>query len=175
MILCAILYSSLNLDKGAWPRKILKPEFHFHNLEVVHNAAQKETTMTSFSCFSCRFVYNGVGVAYIRCTCFRSTLWIRWTFVQFFSWQNCPDVFILPSSQRCPLERIQSLTWTIQGRQQNKNSVFVFVFFKSSSNISHIDYKIIIIDYVIHQIYSKSYIIYSQLFGRELRCPEISL
>ena len=137
---------SLNLDKGAWHRKILKPEFHCHNSEVVHNAAQKETTITSFSCFSCRFVYNGVGVAYIRCTCFRSTLWIRWTFVQFFSWQNCPDVFILPSSQRCPLERIQSLTWTIQGRQQNKNW--------------KIDYKIIIIDYVIHQIYFKSYIIY---------------
>ena len=81
----------------------------------------------------------------------------------YFFWQNCPDVFILPSSQRCPLGRIQNLTWTIQGRQQNKNSVFVFVFFKSSSNISHIDYKIIIVDYVIHQIYSKSYIIYHVL------------
>ena len=32
------------LNKGAWPWKILKPEFHFHNSEVVHNAAQKETT-----------------------------------------------------------------------------------------------------------------------------------
>ena len=74
VVLFVILCFSLNLDKGAWLRKILKPEFHFHNSEVVHNAAQKETTMTSFSCFSCRFVYNGVGVAYIRCTCFRSTL-----------------------------------------------------------------------------------------------------
>ena len=74
-----------------------------------------------------------------------------------FFWQNCPDVFILPSSQRCPLERIQSLTWTIQGRQQNKNSVFLLLFFfKSNSNISHFDYKIMIIDYVIHQIYIKS-------------------
>ena len=31
-------------DKGAWPRKILKPEFHFLNSDVVHNAAQTQTT-----------------------------------------------------------------------------------------------------------------------------------
>ena len=81
-----------------------------------------------------------------------------------FFGQNCPDVFILPSSQRCPLERIQSLTWIIQGRQQNKNSVFLLLFFfKSNSNISHFDYKIIIVD-VIHQIYIKSYSKYHKLY-----------
>ena len=44
VVLFAIFNFSLNLDKGAWPRKILKPEFHFLNSEVVHNAAQIQTT-----------------------------------------------------------------------------------------------------------------------------------
>ena len=47
-VMFAILYFSLNLDKGAWPRKILKPEFHLLNSEVVHNAAQIQTTTRKF-------------------------------------------------------------------------------------------------------------------------------
>ena len=43
-VMFAVLYISLNLDKGAWPRKILKPEFHFLNSEVVPNTAQIQTT-----------------------------------------------------------------------------------------------------------------------------------
>ena len=46
-VLFAIFNFSLNLDKGAWPRKILKQEFHFLNSEVVHNAAQIQTTTMS--------------------------------------------------------------------------------------------------------------------------------
>ena len=48
VVLFAIFNFSLNLDKGAWPRKILKPEFHFLNSEVVHNAAQIQTTTTRY-------------------------------------------------------------------------------------------------------------------------------
>ena len=44
VVMFAILYFSIYLDKGAWPRNILKPEFHFMNSEVVQNAAQIQTT-----------------------------------------------------------------------------------------------------------------------------------
>ena len=64
-VMFAILYFSLNLDKGAWPRKILKLESHFHNSEVVHNAAQKETTkMTSYDPLEIYFVFENIATGH---------------------------------------------------------------------------------------------------------------
>ena len=46
-VMLAILYFSLNLDKGAWPRKILKPEFYSSSpksqiqINIHHNVEQR--------------------------------------------------------------------------------------------------------------------------------------
>ena len=50
-----------------------------------------------------------------------------------------------------------------RGQSKVVNKIKILSFFKSNSNISHFDYKIIIVD-VIHQIYIKSYSKYHKLY-----------
>ena len=64
-----------NLDKGAWLRKTLKPEFHFLNSEVVHDAAQMQTTIMVSKAISSANFWHIIGVHLLCKSGFRFSFW----------------------------------------------------------------------------------------------------